>query len=106
MKREDVYKLIDGERDYQNLKWNIATTSDSKRSLEEWFMYIEDYVNEAKHILSRETRKSRQTADIRAGNIMRKVAAMAVFAMEQHNVEQRTDTRKEDWKEIVTPTPD
>jgi len=26
MKRADVYKLIDGERDYQDEKWNTNTT--------------------------------------------------------------------------------
>ena len=59
MQRQDVYKLIDGERDYQDSRWNESTTaSKGLHSPEEWFMYIENYVNEAKHILSREAVQS------------------------------------------------
>ena len=54
MDRLKVLELINGERDYQNKKWNSeTTTSDGIHSVEEWLVYIEDYVNEAKHILSR-----------------------------------------------------
>jgi hypothetical protein len=87
MKREDVYKLIDGERDYQDAKWNSSTTtSDGIHSVEEWIVYIEDYLNEAKHILARLDKKH---ADVDAMIIMRKVAAMAVCAMEQHDTQPR-----------------
>lgn len=79
--RAEVYAAIDTERDYQDNKWNPQTTTIAgHRSFAEWFVYIEDYVNEAKHSLSRETKKE---ADREAANIMRKVAAMAVAAMEQ-----------------------
>jgi len=85
--RQEVYDAINGERDYQNRKWNPqTTTSDGIHSLEEWYTYIEDYVNEAKHILSR---LPKQEADLQALHIMRKVAAMAVCAMEQHGASQR-----------------
>ena len=82
MERSKVYELIDGERTYQVSRWNPdTTTSKNEHSVEEWFLYIEDYVNEAKHILCRQ---SRQVADPQAMAIMRKVAAMAVAAMEEH----------------------
>ena len=87
MKRTDVYKLIDGEREYQDSRWNpTTTTSDGIHSVEEWMMFIEDYVSEAKHILSRE---SKQVADSKGMDIMRKVAAMSVCAMEQHETSPR-----------------
>lgn len=87
MIREDVYKLIDGERDYQDWRWNENTTiSKNLHSFEEWFMYIEDYVNEAKHLLSR---LARQDADVQASEIMRKVAAMAICALEEHGAPSR-----------------
>lgn len=87
MERSEVYKLIDGEREYQNSKWNAETTaSNGIHSPEEWFMYIEDYVNEAKHCLSR---KSVKDGYPEAMNIMRKVAAMAVCAMEQIETDPR-----------------
>ena len=81
MKREDVYKLIDGEREYQDSRWNADTTASAGlHSPEEWVMYMEDYLTEAKHILSRE---NVQTAYPKAMEIVRKVAAMAICAMEQ-----------------------
>jgi hypothetical protein len=87
MKREDVYKAIDTERDYQDAIWNEDTTaSGGKHSPEEWCMYIEDYINEAKHILSREPIN---TAYPKAMSIMRKVGAMAVCAMEQNGTTNR-----------------
>lgn len=85
--RRFVYAAIDTERDYQSKKWTPeTTTSNGQHSFEEWFMYIEDYVNEAKHILSREKKKD---ADEKAAHIMRKVAALAVAAMEQLGVPLR-----------------
>jgi len=87
MERVEVYKAIDSERDYQDLKWNSeTTTSDGRHSFEEWFTYIEDYIGEAKHVLSRQ---SKQVADTFASDVMRKVAGMAVCAMEQHGVLRR-----------------
>jgi len=85
--RNEVYGAIDTEREYQNSRWNEdTTTSKNKHSFEEWFMYIEDYVSEAKHTLSR---LARQNADPVANDIMRKVAAMAVCAMEEHGAPKR-----------------
>lgn len=72
--------MIDGERRYQDSRWNPSTTtSNGDHSWEEWIMYIESYVNEVKHILSRE---SRQVADPKAAAIMRKIGALATSAME------------------------
>lgn len=96
MNRQQVYELIDGERDYQNWRWNATTTySEGKHSPEEWFMYIEDYVNEAKHILSRE---NIQQAYPKAMDIMRKVAAMAVNAMEQNDTKPRPSKRRKFYR--------
>ena len=85
--RAQVYEAIDSERAYQNTRWNDETTTTGGRhSLEEWFTYVEDYVREAQHILSRE---AKQNADPKALAIMRKVAGMAVCAMEQHGAPRR-----------------
>ena len=87
MNRQDVYKLIDGERNYQDEKWlPMPESRHANHSPEEWFVYIEDYVNEAKHILSRE---AYGICEKKAMDIMRKVAAMAVCAMEQHDTNPR-----------------
>ena len=91
MECKEVFELIDGERTYQERLWNGSTTvlgneHRNKHSLEEWFLYIEDYVSEAKHILSR---IASPDCDREASSIMRKVAALAVVALEQHGAESR-----------------
>ncbi len=81
MNRQYIYSLIDGERDYQDSRWNAeTTTTEGLHSWEEWLTYIADYTQEAQHILYRE---SSQNAHVRVGANMRKIAAMAVCAMEQ-----------------------
>jgi hypothetical protein len=82
MKREEVYKLIDGERDYQDGKWNPTTTvsGGKHQSPEEWITYMEDYLAEAKHLVSRE---AHQISYPKAMDIIRKVTALGVAAMEQ-----------------------
>lgn len=88
MDRKKVYELIDGERDYQDMRWNKETTaSEGLHSPEEWIIYMEDYLLEAKHILSRE---NVQTAYPKAMEIIRKVTTMGVCAMEQHDTKART----------------
>jgi len=82
MKREDVYKLIDGERAYQNKRWtaDVMPSGTHIHTPEEWIVYMEDYLAEAKHILSRN-----EAPDCypQAMGIIRKVTAMGVAAMEQ-----------------------
>lgn len=87
MKREDVYKLIDGERDYQDKRWTKETTaSEGLHSPEEWVMYMMQYLLDAQYVLSKE---NVQTAYPKAMEIIRKVSAMGVCAMEQHDTEPR-----------------
>lgn len=87
MERLEVYQAIDSERKYQDQKWNEqTTTSKNIHSLEEWIMYVEDYLNEAKHTLSR---MARQDADPLVKNTIRKATAMLVCCMEQHGVKNR-----------------
>lgn len=89
LNRETVYKMIDKERDYQSFRWNEnTTTSNGNHCLEAWFMYIEDYVNEAKNIL---TRIPSPKAEQMASEIMRKVAALGVAAMENCGAPERDD---------------
>ena len=81
MERPEVYKLIDGERDYQNSRWNENTTdSAGQHSVAEWLVYIDDYTTEAKHICSRNPDPMAREA---AMDNIRKIAAMCVCAMEQ-----------------------
>lgn len=84
--RNEVYAALDSERDYQESRWNPSTTtSEGKHSFEEWFT-LEDYIAEAKHLLSRGAQQDTHAA---AAATMRKVTAMGVAAMEQHGAPQR-----------------
>jgi hypothetical protein len=85
--RAEVFAAIDGERAYQQTRWNEkTTTSKGEHSLSEWIAYMEDYLREAKQILARE---ARQNAYPKVLPIMRKVVTMGVAAMEQHGAPQR-----------------
>jgi hypothetical protein len=82
MERTEVYKLIDGEREYQNERWkeDKMPSGTHVHTPEEWIVYMEDYLAEAKHILSRNEAPGCYVA---AMAILRKVTAMGVAAMEQ-----------------------
>lgn len=85
--RAEVYKVIDGERAYQDSKWNESTCeSAGVHNPTEWLVYMENYLLEAKHIVSRE---SDQTAFPKALANIRKIAAMAVACMEQNGAPER-----------------
>lgn len=85
--RQEVYAAIDSERAYQQQRWNEkTTTSKGFHSFSEWFAYMEDYIAEAKHILAR---TAKQDAELPVQNIMRKVVAMGVAAMEDHGAPPR-----------------
>ena len=82
--RAAVYAAINGERRYQG-KWQ-KSDSKGEHSFSEWFAYMEDYIDEAQHILAREME---QDAYPKVTHIMRKVTAMGVAAMEQLGAPQR-----------------
>ncbi len=88
--RQQVYDAIDSERAYQSKKWSDNTPDgvDHIHSPEEWFMYIEDYVNEAKHILARDGNRIAYPIVM---DIMRKITAMGVCAMEQLGTTNREE---------------
>ena len=84
MKREEVYKLIDGEREYQDKRWDPQ--EHGNHTPEEWVLYMEDYLLEAKHLLSRD---DLFICRPKAMEIIRKVTAMGVCAMEQNVTKPR-----------------
>lgn len=85
--RQEVYRAIDGERAYQQLKWkHPVSTGDNGHSLGEWFMYLDDYSMQAKHAL---TRLPDEQGNQLALETLRKIAAMCVAAMEQHGAPVR-----------------
>jgi hypothetical protein len=85
MTRVEVYKVIEAERAYQDSKWG-PTQEGGKHSLTEFLAYIQDYTNEAMHICSR---TAAPECDDFARHSMRKIAALAVAALEQHGALDR-----------------
>lgn len=82
MKRDDVYKLIDGEREYQKKRWNPDTTiTGGIHHVTDYLVYMQDYIHEAMHIVSRAADPS---ASDQALEIIRKITAMGVACMEQN----------------------
>jgi hypothetical protein len=86
MEREHVYKRIDAERKYQDLRWNsgqrAGDTPDEEKPVAEWLNYIEYHLSKAKdcnYHLNKED----------ALEELRKVAALAVRAMEIHGCPER-----------------
>lgn len=87
MNRQEVYKAIDTERDYQDSMWNAETTSSGGiHTPEEWIVYMEDYLREAKTLLSR---KSIDVSKPQVLHIFRKLAGMMVAAGEQLGMPKR-----------------
>jgi hypothetical protein len=85
--RNEVYAAIDGERDYQDMRWNEQTTETAgKHSVEEFVLYMEHYLHESRRLLS--TQASPKA--IHDGlDFVRKVTAMGVACMEQNGIVPR-----------------
>jgi hypothetical protein len=85
--REEVYRAIDGERDYQEFRWNEKTTSSGgQHTVAEFVLYMEHYLDEARRQLS--TQKSPR-AEADGLEFVRKVTALGVVCMEQNGAPQR-----------------
>lgn len=76
--RTEVYKAIDSERDYQDRRWPGHT-----HSIPDYILFIEDYLAEARHMVSRSNNEAA------ALDTIRKVAALAVICMEEHGAPVR-----------------
>ncbi len=90
----EVMIAIKGERNYQEAMAANAhgdQTNDRKKSLEEFVLYMEDYLHEARTQLSRTWGPD---AYVKPLHTIRKVAAIAVAAMEVHGAPFRTENTK------------
>lgn len=79
--RKEVYDAIDTERAYQEYRWD-----DSDSTVGEFVLYMEDYVAQARTEL---TRGQPIIGELDALHTLRKIAALAVAAMEQHGAPVR-----------------
>jgi len=86
MERKEVYRQIDNERDYQDLRWNSnlreGDIPDEEKPVAEWINYIEYHLNKAK-TANYQLNKESSLAELR------KVAALAVRALEIHGCPER-----------------
>lgn len=83
--REEVYLVIDEERDYQDRRWGPEDT-EGKHSVTEFVAFMGDYMDQARHECSRHANPE---ADQLALATLRKVVAMGVACMEQNGVVRR-----------------
>jgi uncharacterized protein YgfB (UPF0149 family) len=90
MERREVYRAIDGERDYQDLRWNSSLREgdvpDEEKPVAEWLNYLEYHLSKAKN----ENYHLNKDAAL---DELRKVAALAVRALEIHGCPLRDVTK-------------
>lgn len=86
--REIVYEAINGEREYQDKRWNVDTTTTAGlHSVTEFVLFMEYYLTEARRSLSTQgdPKASHDGLDF-----VRKVTALGVACMEQNGIVERT----------------
>ena len=90
MKREDVYKLIDSEREYQN-KWDKLRTEkelplrDKYATVESWILWMEEYLLRARMAATNSVDKTE------AFECIRKVTVLGVACMENNDTKARKE---------------
>jgi hypothetical protein len=86
IERKEIYGCIDGERDYQDANWGMRRqadgTPDEEKPVAEWINYIEYHLSKAKERVYHLDTEG-------ATHELRKVAALAVRAMEIHGCPER-----------------
>jgi hypothetical protein len=82
MKREEVYRALDSEREYQINRWG-GESHDNKKSVGDFIVYMETHLQKAKEHYSSDD-FSNQTLDE-----LRKVTAIGVACFEVHGVSAR-----------------
>ena len=87
MDREMVYAVIDGEADYQDRRWNSATTaSNGRHSVTEWLVYMQSYLTQA---IAQVSRNGDPEGSQMALATVRKITTMGVRCMEQNGAPER-----------------
>jgi hypothetical protein len=92
--RADVFDALDKERDFQDKIWDNHTEEGNNPS--SWILWMEDYLNEARHLASRNSEAPGSDGRKRIMNVMRKVTAMGVACMEMNGVVHRDEPVKQE----------
>lgn len=83
MKREEVYKLVDGEREFQNEIWSVFKDEDAK-AVGSHLTLMATYLREAQDSYTH------YDGNRKALESIRKLAALAVRCMELHETPARS----------------
>lgn len=87
MEREEVYKVIDGEREYQDERWSADNHAESRdsldRTVDEFALYIQRYANNLTDVAGT-TDKNEDKLDV-----VRKIAGLCVACGEKHGLPER-----------------
>lgn len=83
MKRDEVYRAIDGEREFQDNLFPTVKGQNRKFTVGEELLLISQYLNEAR------TDWTSYDTDTKTLNSVRIIAALAVRCMENHGVTAR-----------------
>lgn len=85
--RQEVYKAIDSEMNYQQAKWGSSASSgnpgNGNRTIDEFVLYIRGYAEDLAKIASHELDPTKKL------DFVRKVAGLCVATMEQHGAPTR-----------------
>jgi hypothetical protein len=84
--RQEVYAVIDGERDYQDSLAPTSENGEGRHTYAEFLLYMDDYVQQAKRVASTTWGPD---AKIKTLDMIRKVTALGVACMEQNGVVPR-----------------
>ena len=84
MTREDVYKLIDGERKYQDTDPHNVGHNDIAQPVAAWIIFIEMQIGEAKNAVYNLDRDT-------ALEHIRKIAGLSVACMEYNETRPRKE---------------
>ena len=88
MTRQRVYKLIDGERDYQDARWSDGRPmSDETTPVAAWILYMEKHLSLAKE-------RVYNLDENAALSQIRKVTALGVACMENNKTPARKEVRE------------
>jgi hypothetical protein len=83
LSRQEIHKILDEERDYQDAKYG-GSIHDNQHTVSEWILFIRKHLNEAEDALYENDEK-------RALGAVRKITALGVAAMEVHTPPRRND---------------
>lgn len=102
-RREDIYRILDSEREYQRRKWGIPPMKidgepleDAQHTPDEYLAYMQHYLTEGLAQISKEADNNN------ALDTIRKITAMGVACMEQNGCRYRDINVKNarGWKTV------